>query len=62
MTNFLDKLMFWRKSPEGEASAPPPGSGPDKDTLPPSPEELAYREDREERLFEQRREQDDVAP
>jgi hypothetical protein len=61
MTNFLRKLMFWRKSPEGEASGPLPSSGPNDDRSP-TPEELDYQAEREEELLEDRREQDDVAP
>jgi hypothetical protein len=53
--------MFWRKSPEGDASGPLPSSGPDDDTSP-TPEELDFQAEREEELIEDRREQDDVAP
>jgi hypothetical protein len=55
MTNFLGKLMFWRKSPDGEASRPA------EDTSL-TPEELEYQAEREEQLIQEEREQDDIAP
>jgi hypothetical protein len=61
MTNFLRKLMFWRKSPDGEASSPVPTGGAD-DSPSPTQEELDYEAEREEKYLEERREQDDVAP
>lgn len=55
MTDFLRKLMFWRKSPAGEAPRPI-----DDTSL--TPEELEYQAEREEELIQAEREQDDVAP
>ena len=48
MTNFLQKLMFWRKHPESEAATPLPDSGPNDPAGDASetPDEQPYREDR----------------
>jgi hypothetical protein len=50
--------MFWRKSPEAEASG---SNGPNDDTSP-TPEELEYEAEREEKLLQERRDQDNLAP
>jgi hypothetical protein len=55
MTNFLRSLMFWRKSPEGEASGPTDESSP-------RPAELEYQAEREEELLQARHEDDEGAP
>ena len=55
MTDFLRKLMFWRKPPESAAARPA-----DDTSL--TPEELEYQAEREEQLIQDEREQDDVAP
>jgi hypothetical protein len=56
MTNFLQKLMFWRKSPDDQTSR----RASDDTSL--TPAELEYEAEREEQLLQERREQDDVAP
>jgi hypothetical protein len=61
MTNFLRKLMFWRKSTDGEASGPVPNGGAD-DTAPPTPEQqeqLDYEAERREEYFQERRDEDE---
>ena len=61
MTSFTQRLMFWRKAPEGEASAPSPGPGQSEPTSL-APEELEYEAEREETLLEERRDEDRLAP
>jgi hypothetical protein len=61
MTNFVRKLMFWRKSTDGEASGPVP-SGRANDSTSPTQEQLDYQAEREEQYLQERREQDDLTP
>jgi hypothetical protein len=61
MTNFLRKLMFWRKSTDGEASGPVP-SGTANEGTSPTQEQLDYQAEREEEYLQERREQDDLTP
>jgi hypothetical protein len=61
MTNFLHKLMFWRKSPDAGAPGPVPSGGAN-DNPPQTQEELDYQEQSEEKYLEERQEQDDAAP
>ena len=58
MTNFLRKLMFWRKSPEGQASGPVPSGGADDNTSL-SQEELDHEAKRREEYFQERRRDDE---
>ena len=55
MTNFLRKLMFWRRSSDGEAARP-------SDDTSPRPAELEYEAEQEEQLLRDERAQDDLAP
>ena len=59
MTNFLRKLMFWRKSPDGEASGPAPSGGADDNALP-AQEELDHEAKRREEYFQERRRDDEL--
>jgi hypothetical protein len=61
MTNFLRKLMFWRKSTGGEGSGPVP-SGEANDTAPPTPEQqeqLDYEAEQREEYCQERRDEDE---
>jgi hypothetical protein len=61
MTNFLRKLMFWRKSTDGAASGPVPSAGAN-DSAPPTPEQqeqLDYEAERREEYFDERRREDE---
>jgi hypothetical protein len=58
MTDFLHKLMFWRKSPEGEGSGPVPSGGADDNTSP-TQEQLDHEAKRREEYFEERRRDDE---
>jgi hypothetical protein len=59
--NFLQKLMFWRKSADGEESGSAP-SGEASDSSSPTQEQLDYEAEREEKYLQERREQDDLTP
>ena len=61
MTNFLRKLMFWRKPIDDEASGPVPSDGANDNTSR-TQEELDYEANRREEYIKERRDQDDVAP
>lgn len=61
MTNFLRKLMFWRKSTDSETAGPVPSDGADE-RAPPTPEQqeqLDYEAERREEYFEERRDEDE---
>src|SRR5262249_54062070 len=58
MTNFLRKLMFWRKPTDGEASDPVPG-GATNDDQSAAQEELDHEAERREEYFEERRRDDE---
>jgi hypothetical protein len=58
MTNFLRKLMFWRKSPDGEASGPVPSYGANDNTSA-TQEELDHEAKRREKYFDERRRDDE---
>ena len=58
MTNFLRKLMFWRKSTDGEASGPMPRGGAN-DRTSPTQEHLDHEAERRQEYFEERREEDE---
>ena len=60
MSNFMQKLMFWRKTPDGQASGGSPSGPNDGTSL--APEELEYQAESEEKLLEERRDEDDLAP
>jgi len=49
MTNFLQKLMFWRSDKESEPAAPLPDGGPNDaaaSDVSETPDDEPYREDR----------------
>ena len=58
MTSFLRKLMFWRKSTDGEASGPVPSAGENDHALA-AQEELDYEAKRREEYFDERRRDDE---
>jgi hypothetical protein len=58
-------MMFWRKEPEPQASAPAPSARPNDVQASDSaraPEELEYQEQHEEKLLQAEHDEDHLAP